>query len=174
MTRRRKPRQASPAVQSDTIPPTRELAAHHDIAERAVPERPNARAWCVLGRVYAMLATKEIDGAEWSACDKFYEDYMLAHHGAASPSLQRVDGGENSRGVLDARFDAMGRDRRVREAVGGQSWDLLVMAVCRDFSWSMIGAKIGVHHSTAKIWVLKAIKGLAQHYGYIPTPKMGA
>ena len=162
ITRRRKPRLT---VESGARSfPTPELVAHHDIADRAVPDRIGARAWKVATRVEALFAAERIDNAEYTACERYYQDWAFGLEASSPERGERVDG-SGAGGVIDARLDALGRYAAASREIGRPRALLLLWSVCQDCSWREIGRRIGLDDKAAERGTVNAIQALAVYYG---------
>ena len=164
MTRRRKPRAITASIPQDVTLPTQELAGHHDIAERRIPNRPNSRAWKVQTNIEKLWITERIDNAEYHACVRFYEDWSFGMHGCSPGLSDRVSESYSAAGMTDGRVDAVSRINRVYAASSREARIMLDACICDDVSFRECGRRLGVDHHQAAKAMVRTAKFLSDHY----------
>jgi hypothetical protein len=143
--------------------PSRFARQHHQDLE---PPRVDAavfrQGWRIVTRLDGLLADGAIDLPAWSAAVAFRTAWERATAvPQRGPPLMTMRGSGTPGGASLARLEAVGRLRRVADALGPFHCRLLQGCVVLDLSWSEMARQHHVDRSTIRRWTVRALDRLA-------------
>lgn len=121
--------------------------------------------WRVTTRLDRLLNDGAIGYAEWHAGRHFRSLIDTCVIGVWPGQTLGKDGGSGSGSLgsklMDIRLDAIRRVEWVRETLGDRPTSLIASCTVDNRSWAATGRQFGMAPQTAKLWTVRALKGLA-------------
>jgi hypothetical protein len=144
--------------------PTAHYRQHHDVEAPRVDRIAFRPAWRVRTRLDQLLAHRAIRAQDWHRAVALRDDLELVLR-AAYPATPEpgVPSGSRHETPLPAisRFDALARVGAICARLGEFACMLLRHALVDDPTWVALGAWLRVDPRTARSWVVRCIKALA-------------
>lgn len=137
-----------------------------DLEPPRVDARVFRQGWRIVTRLDGLLADFAIDATTWAAARAFRQTWeaALALPGRGPPLMVRAGTGTPG-GASLARLDAVGRLRRLADALGPFHCRLLQAHVVLDLSWSEMARQHHVDRTTIRRWTIRALERLAGQSG---------
>lgn len=145
---------------SDPVRATPERHNHNDLMSDVLDDCATVQR--VQSGVLALRQSGKIGDAEVAAAERWYADYALAEHGAASPALAGSGGGAGC--FLDAQLQAIGNYRAVRTGLGEHLDLRLRVYVGEGLSLRKMSAELGIDQKTVCGMLVADLQTLANFY----------